>query len=40
MFEGLNLAQVAQRLDLGYDKVRDRYWATMRHLQRDLKDWL
>lgn len=40
MLEGLNLAQIAERLGLGYDKVRDRYWATMRHLQRDLKEWL
>ena len=39
-FDGLNLAQIAERLDLSYDQVRDRYWASMERLERDLKGWL
>jgi RNA polymerase sigma factor (sigma-70 family) len=35
-FEGLSLRQIAGRLSLSYDKVRDRYAAGMRHLEREL----
>jgi RNA polymerase sigma factor (sigma-70 family) len=36
-FEGLSLHQVAGRLQLSYDKVRERYHASMRRLQRRLE---
>jgi len=38
--EGLGFAQIAERLGLGDETVRERYWATVNKLQLDLKDWL
>lgn len=35
-FEGLSLRQIADRLQLSYDQVRDRYQHSMRRLERDL----
>ena len=35
-FEGLSLQDISGRLDLGYDKVRDRYRSAMRRLEKDL----
>jgi RNA polymerase sigma factor (sigma-70 family) len=36
-FEGLSLHQVADRLQLSYDKVRERYRRSLRRLQRRLE---
>lgn len=35
-YEGLSLRQVAQRLGLGYDQVRQRYQIIIRRLEREL----
>jgi RNA polymerase sigma factor (sigma-70 family) len=35
-FEGLSLRQVAERLGLSYDKVRERYQSSLGQLERDL----
>ena len=35
-FDCLSLRQIAERLNLSYDKVRDRYQASMRLLEREL----
>ncbi len=35
-FEGLSLRQVAQQLNLTYDKVRERYQISLQRLERDL----
>ncbi len=35
-FEGLSLRQIAERLHLSEDKVRERYRVTLRRLQREL----
>lgn len=36
-YEGLSLRQIAQRLELSNDKVREHYHRALRHLQRELK---
>jgi len=35
-FEGLSLRQIAERLNLSYDKVRERYHYSLRVLEREL----
>jgi RNA polymerase sigma-70 factor (ECF subfamily) len=35
-FDGLSLRQISQRVGLSYDKVRERYQATMGKLEREL----
>jgi RNA polymerase sigma factor (sigma-70 family) len=37
-FEGLSLRQIAERLQLSYDKVRERYHCSLKALQRELGD--
>jgi RNA polymerase sigma factor (sigma-70 family) len=37
-FEGLSLRQVADRLQLSYDKVRERFGFSLRRLQRHLEE--
>lgn len=39
-FEGLSLRQIAERLGLGYDQVRDRYHSTLKRMERELKGQL
>jgi RNA polymerase sigma-70 factor, ECF subfamily len=39
-FEGLSLRQIAERLDLSYDKVRERYHRSLKRLERELKGLL
>jgi len=39
-FEGISLRQIAERLDLSYDKVRERYEACLRRLEGDLASLL
>lgn len=39
-FEGLSLTRISQRLNLGYDMVREHYWAAIERLKRDLREWL
>jgi RNA polymerase sigma factor (sigma-70 family) len=36
-FEGLSLQGIAERLDLTYDMVRDRYRRAIRQLERNLR---
>lgn len=36
-FDGLSLRQIAERLNVNYDKVRTRYHACLRQLERELK---
>lgn len=40
LFDGLPLSRISRELDLGYDLVRDHYWAAMARLRRDFRDWL
>lgn len=35
-FEGLSLRKVAQRLELSYDEVRDRYRSSLRRLEEEM----
>ncbi|MBI3467782.1 MAG: sigma-70 family RNA polymerase sigma factor, partial [Planctomycetes bacterium] len=35
-FDGLSLRQIAERLKLGYDQVRERYHRGMQRLEREL----
>jgi RNA polymerase sigma factor (sigma-70 family) len=39
-FEGLSLRDIARRLNLSYDKVRERYHCTLRRLEHELKGLL
>jgi RNA polymerase sigma-70 factor (ECF subfamily) len=39
-FDGLSLRAIAERLDLSYDKVRERYHAGLRFLERKLEPLL
>lgn len=39
-FEEMTFADIARRLELSYDQVRDRYWATMRDLGRRFREEL
>jgi RNA polymerase sigma factor (sigma-70 family) len=39
-FEGLSLRQVAERVQVNHETVRQRYHAVLRRLQRDLKGLL
>lgn len=39
-FEGLSLRQIADRLQLSYDKVRERYHHSLRVLERELRGLL
>ena len=39
-FEGLSLRQIADRLSIGYDRVRERYAISLRWLERDLEPLL
>ena len=39
-FEGLRLFEIARRLDLGYDRVRDGFRGSMRILRKELRGWL
>ena len=36
-FQGMSLQEIAKKLDLTYDRVRDRYRSAMRKLERDLE---
>lgn len=40
VFEGLSIAQIARQLDLGYEMVRDHYWAGVDWLKRELRGFL
>jgi RNA polymerase sigma factor (sigma-70 family) len=39
IFEGLSIAQIARNLDLGYEMARDRYWAGVEWLKRELRSF-
>ena len=39
-FQEMRISEIAERLGMGYDKVRDCYRAAMQRLVRDLKGWL
>jgi DNA-directed RNA polymerase specialized sigma24 family protein len=39
-FEGLSLREIAGRLNLSYDKVRERHHCTLRRLEQELKGLL
>lgn len=39
-FEGMELTEIAERLGLHYEKVRDRHRVAMQRLRRDLRPWL
>jgi len=36
--EGLSLQEISQRLSLSYDEVRDRFHASIRHLEQELAE--
>jgi RNA polymerase sigma-70 factor (ECF subfamily) len=38
-FDGLSLRQIAERLQLSYDKVRQRYHRSLKALERELGEW-
>ena len=40
LFDGLPLSRISEDLELGYDLVRDHYWASMERLRRDFREWL
>lgn len=40
VFDGLPLSRISEELGLGYDLVRDHYWAAMARLRREFQDWL
>ena len=39
VFEGMMFSDIARRLGLGYDRVRARFAAVMRRLERELDGW-
>jgi RNA polymerase sigma factor (sigma-70 family) len=39
-FEGLSLRKISDQTGVSYDKVKDRYWANLERIERDLKDFI
>ncbi len=39
-FDEFTIAEIARKLDLGYDQVRDQYRGTMQRLTWEIKGWL